>query len=57
MHILSDEEKESICHRFRKQGEGRIADWISTQYLVAKTATSGPAGETASAEGDAWKLQ
>jgi hypothetical protein len=36
MHILSAEEKGSVCRRLREQGENRIADWITTQYLATQ---------------------
>jgi hypothetical protein len=36
MHLLSAEEKESVCRRLREQGENRIADWITTQYLATQ---------------------
>jgi hypothetical protein len=34
MQILSVAEKESVCRRLHEQGEDRIADWITTQYLA-----------------------
>jgi hypothetical protein len=36
MQILSVAEKESVCRRLHEQGEDRIADWITTQYLATQ---------------------
>ena len=34
MNILGAAEKETICRKFRENGETRIADWITGQYMV-----------------------
>jgi hypothetical protein len=38
MNILSAAEKETICRKFRENGESRIAEWITRQYLVTREA-------------------
>jgi hypothetical protein len=38
MNILSAAEKGTLCRKFRERGENRIADWITSQYLVTQEA-------------------